>query len=91
MKITRETTAATNKANQTAPQFNLIEEIATLREGKRPLKLLYGSWGDREAKFEIRTMFEDESGELVPAKGIGLTQDELVALYDAIGKMLAED
>lgn len=88
MKINRTVTADT-RAN-TAPTFNLIEDIAVLKSGKRPVKLVYGSWGDREPKFEIRSFYEDESGEMVPAKGIGLDQSALVALYDAIGAMLAD-
>lgn len=81
-------TDAQPKAKENA-KFTLIEELATVSEGKKVIKLLYGTWNDNEPKFEIRQMKEID-GEEVPTKGIGLTQQELINLYDEIGKLITD-
>lgn len=88
VKVNRQAVQAVAKAEEKkAPEFELIEELATLKEGKVPVKFVYGAWNGNDPKFEIR-MYKEVDGQMVPTKGIGLDQAMLIKLYDAITEIL---
>lgn len=56
------------------------------------VRLNVASWNGREAKIDIRNFWKNKkTGEMMPGKGISLTNDEAKALVDLLTEYMAED
>ena len=76
------------KEKEAEVSFEVKEEIGVVaRRSKQEIRLDYGSWNGKPAKYEIR-IWREKNGEMAPTKGIGLTGEELQELYNIIGKLL---
>ena len=66
--------------------FEVVKNLGTIAEGKGGwnLELNLVSWGGRPAKYDIRSWAPDHQK---MGKGITLTQEELVALKDLLGRV----
>lgn len=75
----------------TEPTYKVLEEIATISSNAKgwELKLRYMAWNGNGPKYDLRSWLETEDGEKC-SKGITLTGEELEALYNAIGELMAE-
>ena len=66
--------------------FEVVKNLGTIAEGRGGwnLELNLVSWGGRPAKYDIRSWAPDHQK---MGKGITLTQEELVALKDLLGRV----
>lgn len=71
--------------------FTVIEECFALppRKNGTVVRLDYGTWGNGEAKYELR-IWKEKDGVMTATKGIGLSGEELIALKDALNEMEEE-
>ena len=65
--------------------FKIVESVGTIAEGKGGwnLELNLVSWGDRPAKYDIRSWSPDHQK---MGKGVTLTKEELSSLKDLLNK-----
>jgi hypothetical protein len=68
-------------------KFEIVRKLGALSDGGRGWRkeLNIVSWNEREPKFDIRDWSEDYSR---MGKGVTLTRDEAIRLYDFLGKGL---
>lgn len=67
-------------------QFEIVEHIGILSEGKTKTELNLMKWNGREPQYDLRRWGESEGRE-VPYKGITLSTDELKALKKILNGM----
>lgn len=73
-------------------KYKITEEIAVLSKNEKGYskELNMVSYNDADAKFDIRTWYEDEDGNKKLQKGITLNDEECENLYNAL-KDIAEE
>lgn len=73
-------------------KYKVTEEIAVLSKNEKGYskELNIVSYNDADAKFDIRTWYEDEDGNKKLQKGITLNDEECENLYNAL-KDIAEE
>lgn len=73
-------------------KYKITEEIAVLSKNEKGYskELNLVSYNDADAKFDIRTWYEDEDGNKKLQKGITLNDEECENLYNAL-KDIAEE
>ena len=73
-------------------KYKITEEIAVLSKNEKGYskELNMVSYNDADAKFDIRTWYEDEDGNKKLQKGITLNDEECENLYNAL-KNIAEE
>lgn len=73
-------------------KYKITEEIAVLSKNEKGYskELNLVSYNDADAKFDIRTWYEDEDGNKKLQKGITLNDEECKNLYNAL-KDIAEE
>ncbi|HIU78180.1 MAG TPA: hypothetical protein IAB09_02000 [Candidatus Avilachnospira avicola] len=65
-------------------KYEVLEHISTIsRNGDNTLELNFIRWGDNDPKYDLRKWKRSEDEERA-YKGIALTEDELIALRDAL-------
>ena len=68
--------------------FEITQHIATLSESgsvKKELNIV--SFNGGEPKYDIRSWMRKASGEVKPLRGVTLTESELEALKEALGRL----
>lgn len=54
----------------------VVEELGTIKNGSKPIRVRVVSWDNGEPKIDIRTWYFDSDGEEKPGKGISLTLEQ---------------
>ena len=79
------------KAKEDEVTMEILEECGTVSEnGKNRTLLRFISWNGNEPKYDLRTWYEDKNGNEKCGRGIALTGEELVELYNIIGKLMED-
>ena len=73
-------------------KYKITEEIAVLSKNEKGYskELNMVSYNDADAKFDIRTWYEDEDGNKKLQKGITLNDEECENLYNALKDIVEE-
>lgn len=69
-------------------KYEVVEKIGVLsdvRGNRKELRKI--AWNGRDAKYDIRTWYDDEDGNEKMGKGITLSDKELDELYTLINKI----
>lgn len=71
--------------------FEIIEECFKLppRKNGNVIRLDYGAWNGGDPKYELR-LWKEKEGVMQPAKGIGLSGEELIFLRELLNRMEEE-
>lgn len=69
-------------------KYDVLEKFGVLSTSKSgwEMRLNFVQWGDNTPKFDLRTWSPDGSK---MGKGLTLTHDEIVKLYEVLGEVLA--
>jgi len=69
-------------------KYDILEKFGVLSTSKSgwELQLNFVQWGENTPKFDLRTWSPDNAK---MGKGLTLTHDEIVALHDILGDILA--
>jgi hypothetical protein len=82
LKLTSET-----KTVKKPVSFEIKESIAVLSANEaETMEFNVVSWNKRPEKYDIRSWYVDENGDKQAKKGVTLTDDEIIALYEALKK-----
>ncbi|GEP75494.1 YdbC family protein [Weissella thailandensis] len=70
--------------------YDILEKFGALSTSKSgwELQLNFVQWGENKPKFDLRSWSPDNSK---MGKGLTLSHDEIVALYDVLTKVLAAE
>jgi hypothetical protein len=73
-------------------KYEITEELGELsKSGSNTKEVNYISYGGREPVLDIRSWYEDESGEKKMSKGITLKKDEVIKLREILEDLDLEE
>lgn len=79
------------KAKDEEFSMEILEECGTISEnGKNRTLLRYISYNGKEPKYDLRQWYEDKNGNEKCGRGLTLTGEELIELYNIIGKLMED-
>lgn len=87
MAINKSGKSANEEIKYEVQEDYLIAKRVKANGNEEELRLRFMSWNDREARYDIRNWYKDESGKERCGKGIGLSGEELISLGEIINKL----